>query len=194
MTLRKAHGNGAAVLTRVETLPVDELPPLNARDTEHALAERKRVGRPFERGNTAARGRKPALATRAGLQLDAKDPEYKKALKLAQRYRAQRVRELSVMHGGSLSAGVCSLLTSEALDTAASRYIAGLAAKSGDVNLHLVASRLAQSARQHALTALELASREAAVRPRGESKAAELRREAHAAAAAVVEEDDDGLL
>lgn len=163
---RKAHGNGADALVRVETMPVDELPPLNAEDTAAGLASAARRGRPFEPGNAAARGRKPALASSAGMPLDAADPLYKRALGWARRYRSRRIRELSIQHGGELSSGVCAMLTSSALDMAASRYLTAKAAADGDVSLLKTASQLSQASRQTELTALEMASRELAARPR----------------------------
>ena len=166
MSLRAAHGAGADAVVHVETLPIDELPPLNAEDTEAGLALAKERGRPFERGNKAAKNRKPALATIAGMPTEATDPEYRRALGGARRYRRQRVRELAIQHGGELSAGVCGMLTSSALDMAASRYLTGVAVKTGDADAILRASKLAQSSRQLELTALEMASREALAHPR----------------------------
>ncbi len=166
MTLRAAHGTGANALVRVESQPVDELPPLNARDTAEGVASATLRGRPFQRGNSAARGRRPALASSAGIPLDAADPDYKRALGWARRYRRRRCSELARDHGGSLSSGVCGMITSSALDMAASRYLAAKAAENGDPALMVQASRLAQSSRQLELTALELASREAAARPK----------------------------
>jgi len=166
MALRTAHGNGASALVRVETLPVDEFPPLNADDTAEGLALAERRGRPFERGNQAARGRRPALASAAGIPLDAEDPLYRRALGWARRYRRRRVSELAIQHGGDLSSGVCAMLTSSALDMAASRYLTAKAAATGDVTLLKLASQLAMASRQTELTALEIASRENAARPR----------------------------
>lgn len=165
MALRTAHGTGADAVIRVETLPIDELPPLNAEDTLAGIALAKERGRPFERGNKAGAKRKPALVTIAGMPVEAADPDYKRALGWARRYRGARVRELAIQHGGALSAGVCGMLTSSALDMAASRYLTGVAAKTGDAEAMLRASKLSQSSRQLELTALEMASREAQARP-----------------------------
>ena len=165
MTLRKAHGTGAETRTmRTEQRPLDEIPTPNAEDTAAGLAMRARRGHPFERGNTAARGRKPALASAAGIPLDAKDPAYKRALGQARRYRSRRVAELAVQHGGTCSAGVSAMLTSAAVDMAASRYLAMLAAKHGLAKLMVLSSKLATSARLHELGAVDLAEHEAAAR------------------------------
>jgi hypothetical protein len=170
--LRKAHGAGAPALLRVETPPIDELAAPNASDTVQGLAEAKRRGRPFEKGNVAAKGRKPMLA---GLGLDASDPRYRRALKKAERLRQRRVRELAVMHGGYLSAGVAAMLGSSARALASSlvlheladeRLKAGTAKANREAaNLLAQAARLADSSRQQELTALAIAEREAKSRP-----------------------------
>jgi len=165
MSTRRAHGKGAETRTvRTETRPLDEIPRPNVDDTADGLALRARRGRPFAPGNTAAKGRKPALASAAGIPLDAHDPNYKRALRQARRYRARRVAELAVQHGGTVSAGVCSLLTSAALDMAASRYLAMMAAKHANAKLMVLSSKLSASARLHELGAVDLAQHEAAAR------------------------------
>jgi hypothetical protein len=166
VSLRKAHGRGAPALLRSEVRPLDELGALNASDTGQALADRRVRGRPFVRGNRAAAGRKPALATSAGMPLDATDPAYRKALAYARRYRARRVRELAIQHGGDLSAGVCAMLTSASLALAASRFLATKAAESGDPDLMARSTRLSLDARQLELTALDVADRERDARPK----------------------------
>lgn len=196
MATRAAHGTGASALVRTETRPLDEIGPLNAEDTVQGLAMAARRGRPFQRGNGAARGRKPALASVAGMPLDAKDPLYRRALGWARRYRAQRIRELTIQHGGALSSGVCAMLTSSSLDMAASRYLTALSAATGDQQAMVTASRLAQSSRQLELTALDIAEREGKARPRGPSLldiefARTLAENAKAAEAADASNDDD---
>jgi hypothetical protein len=102
------------------------------------------------------------------MPIESGDPDYKRALGWARRYRARRIRELAVQHGGELSAGVCAMVTSSALDMAASRFLAIVAARTGEPTLMAQSSKLAQSSRQQELTALEIASREAASRPQGD--------------------------
>jgi hypothetical protein len=166
MSLRSAHGKGAPALIRVESLPPDELPILYAEDTEAGLAESHATGRPFTPGNKAAKGKRPALASSTGMALDAADPEYRRALGWARRYRSARMRELRIQHGGYLSSGVVAMLVSSAMDLAAGRYLYALGAKTGDTDILLKASKLQQSSRQQELTAMEIASREAAAIPR----------------------------
>lgn len=170
--LRTAHGSGEPALLRAETPVLDELSPLNAGDAERGLAAAKRRGKPFTKGNAAAKGRKPALAA---LGLEASSPLYRKALKKAERYRQRRVRELAVAHGGYLSAAVAAMIGSASRALASSLVLHELAdellkvgsAKSNKAaaNLLLQAARLADSSRQQELTAIAIAERESKARP-----------------------------
>lgn len=163
--LRSAHGAGADALLRAECPPLDELPPLNAADTAVGLALRAGRGRPFERGNKAAVGRKPALAL-LGVPIEASDPRYRRALRKANAYRQRRVRELAIMHGGELGAGPSAMLANSALALAASRVLYELGSVTLDPATLKQAAALADSARQQELTAVALAEREAAARPK----------------------------
>jgi hypothetical protein len=168
MALRRAHGIGAAALARVETLPLDEHRAPNAADTERGLALRAARGRPFQKGNKAAAARKPTIASVAGIPVHSDDEGYRRLLRWARAYRNHRVRELSVQYGGDLSAGVCGILTSAAQALAMSRFLAEYTAKKGiSLKVAAVATKLAMDARQMELTAMEMAEREVAARPRG---------------------------
>lgn len=170
MTLRTAHGNGSSALVRVETTPADELPTPNAETTAARLADRKRRGKPFEKGNRAAAGRKPALALLGVPVADVADPVYQRMLRSAANYRRKRVSELAAVHG-HVTAGAASLIASSALALAGSRYCYALAARAKDPALIKLGSALANDARQAELGAWELCSREAAAKPK-ESMAA----------------------
>jgi hypothetical protein len=165
--LRAAHGAAATLgaLLVSETPPLDEVPPPNAEDTERGLALAKKRGRPFQADNTAGANRKPALAL-LGVEIDAADPRYRKALRKASSYRQRRIRELAMQHGGTLGAGPSAMLASSALALAASRMLYELAGESLDAELFVRAAKLADSARAQELTAVALAEREAASRPR----------------------------
>lgn len=170
--IRTAHGAGADALVRVETPPLDEVPIPNEHDTAVGLAETKRRGKPFEKGNAAARGRKPMLA---GLGLEASDPRYRKALAKAERYRQRRCRELAVSHGGYLGVAPSAMIASAARALASSLVLTELAdqllavgsskSNKAAANLLLQAARLADSSRQQELTAVALAERESKARP-----------------------------
>jgi hypothetical protein len=162
MALRTGHGTGAGV-PRVEVLPHDELPAVNANETAAHLAERRAKGRPFERGNRAAAGRRPKLAL-LGVSVDAADPRYALSLRRAGRYRKRRCSEIAAVHG-YVSAGASSLIASASLALSASRYLYEVAAETGDADTLKRASALANDARQNELAAWELAAKEAAARP-----------------------------
>ncbi len=161
MATRTGHGKGAGV-PRVEVLPCDELPTPNARETAANLASRRARGRPFERGNRAAAGRRPKLAL-LGVGVDAVDPRYALALRRAARYRKRRCSELAALYG-YVSAGAASMIASASLALCASRYLYEVAAETGDADTLKRASALGNDARQNELAAFELAAREAKAR------------------------------
>ncbi len=170
--LRTAHGNAAPALLVAEVPPVDELKPLNATDTGRGLAEVSRRGRPWTRGNKAGENRKPALCL-LGVPLESADPRYRSAMRMANTYRRRRVRETAVAHGGTLGAGPSAMFASSARALAASTLLyalAGDALKAGRTKeaseLFGQAARLGDSSRQQELTAVALAEREAAARPK----------------------------
>lgn len=146
-------------------LAPDEAPHLNESDTAAGAAIANARGKPFAKGNKAAKGRKPALAS-IGVPLSSADPAYARALRHAARYRRRRCSELARSFGGYLSAGASSLVASASLALAASRYLYEVAATTGDADTLKRASALANDARQGELAALELASRESAARPK----------------------------
>lgn len=166
MVIRTAHGaareGGATVV--VETRPLDEISSGNAADTAANLASRRVRGRPFERGNQAAQGRKPALAG-LGVHADPADPAYKRALGRANRYRRRRCSELAAVYG-YLSAGAAGLIASASLALGASRYLYERAGVAGDTSLLAQAARLADSAKGLEIAAIDVAQREAAGRPK----------------------------
>ena len=170
--IRTAHGKGAPAVLRAENVPIDELAPLNADDTGTGLTIARRRGMPFTKGNTAAANRKPALC-QLGVPLDTADPRYRSAMRKAERYRARRVRETAIAHGGHLGAGPSAMFASAARALAASivlNLLAGETLAAGDTkaaaDLFKAAASLADSSRQQELTAVGLAAREATAKPK----------------------------
>lgn len=161
MPIERSHGRPYPQAPRA-----DELPATNAAETAANLAERRRRGRPFERGNQAAKGRRPALAL-LGIEVEAADPVYQRMLRHAHRYRRRRVSELHAVHG-YVSAGAAGLLASAALALAGSRYAYALAAKGGKeaASWLKLGATLADSARNAELSAVEVAKRDAAGKPK----------------------------
>jgi hypothetical protein len=155
---------GAGV-PRIETLPPDELPPASPATTDRK--DRGPDGR-FAPGNAIARAQKtrPSKYGSLVLALAKADPLYQTCARWGQRYAAHRRVELARAHGGELSAGVGALVESAGNALADSRYVRAKAAEKGDATLFKLAASLATEARQCELAAWELASREAAARPR----------------------------
>lgn len=174
MGLRSSHGLGrdSNGPLRVEVLPADELPKPNAEDMDARLEERKRVGRPFKKGNKAAVGRRPKLA-RLGVDRDKlshKDPRYVKALYMAESYRKRRVSEMRIAHG-FVSVGAMSIMATAALQLAMSRFMMDVATDTMDMDLIKKSSAMANDSRQNELAAWELCSREASAKTRAAANA-----------------------
>ena len=171
--IRTAHGAAAAggALLVAETPPLDESPAPNPCDTAEGLATAKRRGKPYTKGNTCAKNRRPALCLLA-VPLTQADPRYRTAMRQANAYRQRRCRELAIAHGGTLGAGPSAMLASSGRALAASvvlNTLAGEALATGDAkaaaDLFATAARLADSSRSQELTAVALAERDAKARP-----------------------------
>lgn len=172
MTLRRAHGNGADALVRVEHLPADEL-PLGVQAAPQASAghERRANGtfapgaRTVQAAGGAATKGKARLAAKLGLTKLAADAGFAPYARSAVTFRRVQCSELARTVGG----GVCgpaasSIVASAALLLAWSRYFSDQAAAGGDPDLVTRSARLADQSRQALLTAHELCAREAEAR------------------------------
>jgi hypothetical protein len=183
MALRTGHGTGAGT-PRVEVLPADELPagvPDAAR--QESPTDRGEAGR-FARGNRLARAGgkaragKTRLADRLGLRQlpDGSAFATYKASAVSFR-RAQCAALASSVGGGYCGPAPSSFVASAALQLAWSRYLSDVAAETGDGELAIQASRLANDSRQNLLAAHELCARESAGRPPVENAVDRIRRE-----------------
>lgn len=175
MGFRKGHGHsGSGKAVVIEVLPADELRKPNAEDIDARLDVQKAIGRPFVKGNRAARGRRPKLA-RLGLErskgLDTKDPRYSSFLRQAESYRQRRVSEMKMTHG-FVSVGAMSIIATASLQLAMSRFMMAVAADDMDTDMMKKASSLANDARQNELAAWELCQREAGAKARMSTAAA----------------------
>ena len=171
MALRTGHGNGAGT-PRIEVLPVDELPGGIALEApEETSQDRGTAGRfapgnqLARRGGLAKRG-KVRLAERIGLRRHSDQSAFAPYRASAVSFRRAQCAELARSVGG----GVCgpapsSCVASAAMQLAWSRYFADEAELTGDPELALKASRLADASRQNLLAAHELCAKEAASRP-----------------------------
>lgn len=172
MTWRKGHGAGAGV-PRIEVLPPDELPvgqPAPARPPSRG--DRGPNGRFLPQNSLAsvagqANAGKGRLASRLGLGELAHDSAFRPYKTAAATFRRAHCAELARTVGG----GVCgpapsSLVASAAIQLAWSRFLSDKAAETGDADMALKASRLAESSRTSLMAAHELCAREAMARPR----------------------------
>jgi hypothetical protein len=172
MALRTGHGSGAGV-PRIEVLPADELPtgvPGDAR--VESPADRLERGK-FAPGNSLARlggharKGKTRLAERMGLAKLPEGSAFKPYKAAAVSFRRAQCAELARNVGG----GICgpapsSLVASAALQLAWSRFLSDAAGETGDADMALKASKLADASRQNLLAAQELCALEAKARPR----------------------------
>lgn len=173
MTLRKGHGNGAGV-PRIEVLPPDELPagvPAPARPA----ANRDAAGRLVPGPGTSELARTGALAAHESRQLAQllglwEPPEghaYAPYARLAREWRDAHMAQLSAtVAGGAVGPGPASVVSTAALQMAASRWLSDIGAQTGDARALLDASKLGDSSRQNLLAAHELAAKEAQARPK----------------------------
>jgi len=171
MSLRNGHGNGAGV-PRIECIPVDELPagvPAPARyETPNDRTEDGKfaAGNSLARQGGKARAGKTRLADRLGLRVlpdGAAFAPYKAAA--ASFRRAQCASLAASVGGGYCGPGPSSCVASAAWQLAWSRYLSDLAAETGDAEMALQSSRLADASRQNLLASHELCAREAKARP-----------------------------
>jgi hypothetical protein len=167
MTRRAAHGRARELgrLTVSECPPADELPA--ATPALSVRADRGADGR-FAPGNTVGRhSRVKAGPQGALLRLDAKaDSEWRAARNWARRGATHRIREMARLHGGEVGSEVCALIVDSWELRGDARYLAAKARALGDADLSRAAATLLASARQAQRDAWELASREAAARPK----------------------------
>lgn len=171
MTLRTGHGNGAGV-PRIEVLPADELPagvpassgPTIERDNAGRVRTSAAAREMGKRGGLAA-AESRALGRLLGLHVFDEADAYAPYSRLAREWRDDHMRDLAAhVGGGQVGAGVASIVSTAALQLAASRFMHDTGARTGDAKMLLDASKLADSSRQNLLAAHELAAREAQAR------------------------------
>ena len=171
MAQRSAHGSMKQLgrLTVSECTPSDELP--QAQGSDPGQSPRNALGQ-FVKGNWHARLAKRIGGVRGALlDLDAKaDPAWRAARNWAKRGAAHRVTEMARLHGGELGSEVCALIADSWEMRGDARYLAAKARADGNVELARAAATLLASARQASRDAWELASREAAARPKMHSQ------------------------
>lgn len=173
MALRKGHGKGKGV-PRIEVLPVDELPagvPAPARPAASRDSSGKFQPGAGTRALAAKGGKAKAesqqLAQLLGLWQPSEEHNYAPYSRLAREWRDAHMSTLgATVAGGEVGPGPASVVSTAALQLAASRYLSDLGAQTGDAKMLLDGSRLANDSRQNLLAAHELAAKEAQARPK----------------------------
>jgi hypothetical protein len=124
----------------------------------------------FGPGNTAAKAKRPKLAT-LGVdvgKIDVKHPKYRAALRRAEGYVDRRSKELSKMFGGC-SAAVGAILGTASLQLAAARFLTEVAAERSDeigvfLELQKIIGKLGDGAARNEILAYELCAKEAGLK------------------------------
>lgn len=172
MTLRHTNQPGRMPV-HVEVARHDELPegtPAPARPD----ASRDDAGRFLPGAGTSAIARSGALAAHQARQLGQllglwAPPEghaYAPYARLGREWRDQHMTTLAAtVGGGEVGPGPASVVSTAALQMAASRWLFDKGAEFGDARMLTDASRLANDSRQNLLAAHELVAKEAAARP-----------------------------
>lgn len=161
----------------------DELPAgVRAPEQAEAGNERTQSGRFTKGASTAQRkgGRalknRTALSHKTGLNGLLALPEFRPYLNQAKAFARHHVATLANgVGGGECDAGAASVVTTAALQLAASRYLFDRAAETGDADLFLKAAKLGDQSRANLLSARELVVVAAAGRPQV-SRVEQLRR------------------
>jgi hypothetical protein len=164
-------------VVHVEPARADELPaglPAVARPE----AVRDAAGKFVPGAGTSELARKGAKAAHESRQLAAllglwdvpDDHPYAPYARLGREWRDAHIERLSAtIGGGEVGPGPASIVSSAALQLAASRWLSDKGAREGDAKLLLDASRLANDSRQALLAAHELCAREAEAGRKGRS-------------------------
>ncbi len=180
MTLRRGHGNGAGS-PRVEVLPADELPRgVQAPARQAPTGDRGAHGKLVPGAGTAAlaatggraRAEQLRLARLLGRVELPEDHPLLPYRRDAEDWRdAHLARLAATVGGGELGPAAQAIISTAALQHAASRWLFDRSVVEADADLALKASRLGDAARQNMLAAHELAAKEAEAKPRRSSAA-----------------------
>ncbi len=176
MALRSGHGTGAGQ-PRVEVLPPNELPapvPAALPVPDGPVARRQNgtvagsaAARVLGRKGGLEKAKRVRLIDSLGLRKLADDATFRPYRDAAEEFVSHHLAELAKQAGGSVGPAPSTMVASAALQLAASRWAFDRGAAENDAGLIKLGSSLANDSRQNLLAAYELATREAAARPRG---------------------------
>lgn len=166
MPVSPSHGRPYPSPPRADELPAGA--PASARADspgERGEAGRFAPGNGFARAGGKATAGKTRLSARLGLSTLPEGAAFRPYKAAATSFRRAQCAALAATAGGGMCGpGPSSMVASAALQLAWSRYLSDQAAASGNADLALAASRLADASRNNLLSAHELAAREATAR------------------------------
>jgi hypothetical protein len=166
MPVEQSHGRPYPVAPRADELPTGtpssaEPPRRGDFDARGKFAPGNGVSRA---GGSATKG-KTRLSARLSLSTLPEGAAFRPYKAAATSFRRCQCNELAATVGGGMCGpGPSSMVASAALQLAWSRYLSDQAAATGDAEMALAASRLADASRNNLLSAHELAAREANAR------------------------------
>lgn len=167
MPIQSSQGKPRPMPPRADELP-DGVPAPARPAPERDAAGRFIAGpgqRALARKGGEAKAEAAQLAKLLGLRAVDESHAYAPYARLAREFRDHHMAELAAtVGGGKVGPGPASVVSTAALQLAASRYLADLGAEQGDAKLLLDASRLGDASRTNLLSAHELCAREAKAR------------------------------
>jgi len=167
MPVQGSQGRPRPQAPRADELPAGVPAPARrapARDTSGKFVKSDGTTALAREGGRA-RAEARQLAQLLGLQTLDEDHAYAPYARLAREFRDHHMAELAAtVGGGRVGPGPASVVSTAALQMAASRYLGDLGAAKCDAKLLLDASRLGDASRANLLSAHELCAREAKAR------------------------------
>jgi hypothetical protein len=169
MTVQRSHGRLYPLVSPPDELP-DGVPaparPAPLRDAAGRLLPGPGTKALAREGGKAAHESRQ-LAQLLGLWTPPEGHAFAPYARLAREWRDAHMAQLgATVAGGEVGPGPASIVSTAAIQMAASRWLADRGAENGDVKALLDASKLGDSSRQSLLAAHELAAREAQARPK----------------------------
>lgn len=164
MTLRRKEGRLVPQVVPIADQPAGlPAPPRPPVDRDEAGRFRPGAGtQAMARKGAQARSEAQQLAKLLSLRDVDENHPYAPYARLAREFRDDHLTQLAAtVGGGTVGPGPASIVSSAALQLAASRYLSDLGAQTGDVEMLLSASRLADASRANVVSASDLCAREA---------------------------------
>lgn len=169
MPVQSSQGKRRPLVPRVDELPAGVPAPARPKPQRNAAGHFLASPGTTELARAAgiAAGEAKQLASLLGLWEPPEGHSYTPYARLAREWRDAHMAQLgATVGGGRIGPGPASVVSSAAMQMAASRWLYDLGAQTGDAKALLDASRLADASRANLLSAHELAAKEAEARPK----------------------------